>query len=225
MKLATSKQSSLGQAFKSKFVGGVLVAAMLAGGLAADVAPVRAADPVMKIGVLDEVKLGEGYTKYRNEMEELDRTAKAVQNQVGARRFLNAAEGTRFDILSKKVRSAPEETDFVALIKTGNDRILNYNTWSGQATLTEEQKKGFKEMQDFQKANAKIADDMEDTAFRALRTQQEATDKKYIDNANAMVQKVASDQKLTVLLRKDAIVWSTPTVDITDEVLKRLNLQ
>nr|AUN36515.1 hypothetical protein [uncultured bacterium] len=80
-------------------------------------------------------------------------------------------------------------------------------------------------MQDYQKNNAKVADSLEDTAFQALRVQQEATDKKYIENANAMVQKVAVDQKLTVLLRKDAIVWSTPTVDITDEVLKRLNAQ
>jgi len=221
MKLGSAKHSSL----KNKFLGGVLVACLLAGGLAANVPAARAADPVMKIGVLDEVKLGEGYTKYRSEMEDLDRSAKVVQTHVGARRFLNAAEGTRFDILSKKIRSAPEETDFLALIKTGNDRIADYNAWSGQATLSEEQKKSFKEMQDYQKANAKIADDMEDTAFRVLRTQQETTDKKYIDNANAMVQKVAVDQKLTVLLRKDAIVWSTPTVDITDEVLKRLNSQ
>ena len=213
------------RSMRNKFRGGVL-AALLACVLSANIGTARAADPAIKIGVLDEVKLGEGYTKYRSEMDDLDRRAKAVQTQVVARRFLNPAEGTRFDDLAKKpTRTPAEETEFQAVVKTGNDRISSYTTLSGQATLSEAEKASLKDMQDYQKNNAKVADNLEDTAFQALRVQQEATDKKYIENANAMVQKVAVDQKLTVLLRKDAIVWSTPTVDITDEVLKRLNTQ
>nr|AUN36516.1 hypothetical protein [uncultured bacterium] len=84
-----------------KFRGGVLTA-LLACVFAANIGTARAADPAIKIGVLDEVKLGEGYTKYRSEMEDLDRRAKAVQTQVVSRRFLNPAEGTRFDELAKK---------------------------------------------------------------------------------------------------------------------------
>jgi len=213
------------KSFKHKFQAGVLAAALLVGSFSANVPTVYAADAVVKIGVLDEVKLGEGYTKYRSEMDDLDRRAKVVQAQVSARRFLSATEGTRFDALNKPARTPAEETEFGALIKTGNERITSYGTLSGQATLSDAEKTSFKNMQDYQKANVKIADDLEDVAFRELRTIQDSTDKKYIDNANAMVQKVAADQKLTVLLRKDAIVWSTPTVDITDEVLKRLNLQ
>lgn len=222
MKLRSTWQGSV----RNRIHGGVLAACLLAGGLAANAPTVRAADPVVKIGVLDEAKLGEGYTKYRSEMEDLDRRAKLVQLQVGARRFLAPAEGARLDELAKKTTRTPvEETDYQALVKLGSERITRYNVLSGQATLSEDEKKSFKDMQDYQKANLKIANDLEDSAFQVLRVQQEATDKKYIDNANAMVQKVAVDQKLTVLLRKDAIIWSTPTVDITDEVLKRLNLQ
>ncbi len=212
---------------KNTFFSGILAACLLSGSLALPVQTARAADAVMKIGVLDEVKLGEGYTKYRSEVEDMDRRRILIRSQVNARRFFTVAEGARFDELIRKgtARAAQENTDLDALTKVGNDRESNYVSLSGKAALTADEKTALKDMQDYQTANAKASADLENTAGQAWLTTMDATDNKYIDNANAMVQKIAVEQKLTVLLRKDAIVWSTPTVDITDDVLKRLNGQ
>ena len=222
-KFAGHKRTS----FKNTFFSGILAACLLSGALIVPVQTARAADAVMKIGVLDEVKLGEGYTKYKNEVEDLDRRRILIRSQVNARRFFNPAEGTRFDELIKKgtARTPQENTEMDALTKTGNDRESEYVSLSGKASPSDAEKTTLKNMQEYQTANVKASGDLENTAGQAWLTMMDATDKKYIDNANAMVQKVAVEQKLTVLLRKDAIVWSTPTVDITDDVLKRLNGQ
>ena len=44
-------------------------------------------------------------------------------------------------------------------------------------------------------------------------------------NAEDQDRAVAADKKLLVVLRKDAVAWVSPSVDITEEVLKRLNRQ
>ena len=209
---------------KTKF-GGLLVACLMAAGMITGAPVARAADAI-NIGVLDETRLGEGYTKYRTAMDDLTRRAEASDIQIIARRFLDAAQGKRFDELAQtKARTEKEESEFQAIVKSGGERAKQYSELMGTPTKTPQQTADFTKWQEYQKDNALAAEKMDIEAFQYLKTQQQSTDKLYIENANAMVQKVAVDKKLTVLLRKDAIIWSTPTVDITDEVLRRLNDQ
>lgn len=210
---------------KTKRIWTAFAACAMAFGLAFASPAVHAADPIT-IGVLDEVKLGDGYTKYRNAVDELNQRAKKLEEQLRAREVLDATEGEKFDGLIGKATLTPEETtDFDALIKLGLERRKQYIELAGKADRTEEENKLLKDVETNKKNSEAIVNRLEDGIFKDLQVRERTTDQEYIDKANLEVQKVAADKKLLVVLRKDAVAWSSPSVDITDEVLKRLNRQ
>jgi Skp family chaperone for outer membrane proteins len=185
--------------------------------------PARAADSVT-IGILDEAKLGKGYTKYSAELDTLSKRAAAYDAQLDAREVLDDAQGKRFDeLIAKPNRTDAEETEFQNLVAAGTTRRKDRDALIGKAQRTPEEEARLKGTQDNMKANTNAVRHLEDDLFQQLKTTENETNQKYIDLANEVVKKVAVDKKLTVVLRKDAVVWSVPSVDITDEVLSRLN--
>lgn len=188
------------------------------------VAPQTRAADAPNIGILDEVRLGDGYIKYRTAVDELNQRAKKLEEQLRARAVLNETEGKRFDELFNKPEPTEKETaELDSLIKAGVERGKTYIDLSGKVGRTPEEDKLIKDIETSKKANEAVLSRLEDSMFQDLQTRERATDKKYIELANIEVQKVASDKKLAAVLRKDAVAWFAPSVDITDEVLKRLN--
>jgi Skp family chaperone for outer membrane proteins len=208
---------------KTKYFLAALGACTMAFGLAIGAPQARAAD-APAIGVLDEVRLGDGYTKYRTAVDELNQRAKKLEEQLRARAVLNETEGKRFDEIFSKPEPTPDETaELETLIKTGVERGKTYLDLTGKASRTPDEDKLIKEVESNKKANEPVLSKLEDSMFQDLQLRERATDKQYIELANIEVQKVAADKKLAAVLRKDAVAWFSPSVDITDEVLKRLN--
>lgn len=202
----------------------LLLACALAGAGLSQVAPAHAADNGITVGILDESRLGEGYTKYRNEVDALNKRAADLDAQLDAREVMNEADGKRFDaLITKKPRTTMEDNELLALVKIGSERRKERDTLVAQAARTPDQEARLKAMQDNMKANAISVRRMEDDLFQGLKVDEEETDKKYIGIANEMVQKLAQEKKLTMVFRKGAVVWFSPAIDLTDEVLARLN--
>jgi Skp family chaperone for outer membrane proteins len=201
----------------------LLACVMAAGFFTSQTAPAQAADPVT-VGVLDESKLGKDFVKYRSDLDDLNKKATAYDSQLDAREVMTDAEGKRFEeLLKKPTRVAAEETEFQNLFKTGSDRRRDLNALIGKATRTPEEDARMKEVQGYMNANKAAVRRLEDDLFQELKTAEDATNQKYIDMANEMVKKVAVEKKLTIVLRKDGVVWAVPAIDITEEVLSRLN--
>lgn len=178
----------------------------------------------VKVGVLDEAKLGKEYKKLREELDALKQRAVAYDAQLDAREVLTEAEGRKLDdLILKRSRSAEEEKEFQKLVEVGGERRKDFKDLASKAARSPEEENRLKQVQTSMKANANIVQRLEDSLFEELKSQEEATTQKYVEQANAMVQKVAGDKKLTMVFRKDAVVWFAPAVDITDEVLSRLN--
>ncbi len=208
---------------KPQYFLAALSACTMAFGMAIGMPQARAAD-APTIGILDEVKLGDGYTKYRTAVDELSQRAQKLEEQLRARAVLNETEGKRFDELFTKPEPTPAETaELDVIIKTGAERGKTYLDLSGKAARTADDDKLIKEVETNKKTNELILAKLEDSMFQDLQLRERATDKQYISLANIEVQKVAADKKLSAVLRKDAVAWFSPAVDITDEVLKRLN--
>lgn len=206
-----------------KQVWTVLAACALSFGILAGPSTVRAAEPIA-MGVLDEMKLGEGYLKYRNAVDELTQHAQKLEAKLQAREVLGTTEAKKFDELTAKIKpSAEEKTELEALAKAGGERRKKYTELAGKAERTPEEDQFLKDVQTDIKTNEEAVNLLEDNMFQELKTREKETDKEYIDKANLEVQKVAADKKLVAVLRKDAVAWFAPSVDITDEVLKRLN--
>ena len=189
------------------------------------ITPARAADPVV-IGVLDESKLGKDYVKYRSELDDLTRRADVLDKQLAARNVMNETEAKRFDkLILQTTRTPAEETEFQALIKVGADRNVDLTGLIGKAQRSADEEARLKLFQGYVKTNTSALRRLEDDLMQDLSTKGDAANKKYLDLANDMVKKVAIDKKLTVVLPRDAVIWFTPTLDITEEVLSRLNRQ
>lgn len=176
------------------------------------------------IGVLDEDRLAEGYTKYREAALALDKQAKELDSQLDARELLNETEGRRFDeLIVKEKRAAGEETEFQNLLKAGAGRRAENAGLIGKATRSDAENARLKALNDQAQTNKAALDAIENRLFDTMKKRQQSLEDEYTNRANQVIQQVAEDKKLALVWRKRAVIWNAPTTDITSEILARLN--
>jgi hypothetical protein len=102
------------------------------------VSPSAAQAQAVAIGVVDEDKLGDGYTKYKEAITKMQTRVRDLEDQLEARKLLNDTEGAQFEtLIVKENRSKTEEDSFKALVKSGLDRQNEFIRLNGTATRTE----------------------------------------------------------------------------------------
>lgn len=211
--------------FRSFLLGATLPLLLAFG--ATTVAPRAAqaqAAATLAIGVVDEDKLADGYKKYKDAVSAIDKRAQGLDAQIPAREFLSDEEGKNFDnLIVLPNPTAEQNTRLQALIKTGMDKRAGFMSLVGKATRSDKENTDMKGLQDQMTKNGPALRAVSDALLAAIRQQQDDTDKLYTDRANSVVAQVAAEKKLVLIVRKKALVWSTDTIDITEDVLKRLN--
>lgn len=176
------------------------------------------------VGVVDEDKLADGYKAYQTAIAELDKRAQGLDAKIPAREYLNETEGKAFDsLIVLPTLAAPQQTQLDGLVKTGTDKKAEFLSLIGNANRTPANNARLKELQDVATKNGPNLQRLSQNLLEAIRKQQDDVDKNYTDKANSVVIQVASEKKLQAVLRKKALVWSADNIDITAEVLKRLN--
>jgi Skp family chaperone for outer membrane proteins len=212
---------------KSSFpLRGAALSFLLAFGVCAatTIAPQAAHAQATGIGVVDEDKLADGYKKYKDAVDAIDKRAQSLDSQIPARELLNDEQGKSFDtLIALPNPTADQSTKLKALVDAGMENRATYMGLVGKANRTPEETTKMKAMQDQMTKNGPGLRTLSDSLLAAIRQQQDDTDKQYTERANSVVAQVANDKKCTVVVRKKALVWSSETVDITEEVLKRLN--
>jgi Skp family chaperone for outer membrane proteins len=188
------------------------------------VSPPAAQAQTVSIGVVDEDKLGDGFTKYKDAINKMQTRVRDLENQLEARKLLNDTEGAQFEtLIVKENRTKTEEESFQALVKNGLDRQNEYIRLNGTASRTEADNTRLKQLQTQGAANITKFQTLSDTLFTTLKKQQDETDKQFTEQARKVVGEVAAEKKLSLVVRSVAVIWSAPSVDITQEVLTRLN--
>ncbi len=178
----------------------------------------------ISIGVVDEDKLAQGYTKYREAIVALDTQAQKLDSQLEARELLRDEELKRFDVLvAKENRNAAEETELDNLVKSGVAKRAELIGLIGKNNRSEADNKRLEELNNITGSNALSLSALQDTLYNQIKQKQERIDTENTDHANSVIERVASDKKLTLVWRKRAVIWSAPTVDITADVLAALN--
>lgn len=176
------------------------------------------------VGVVDEDKLADKYTVYKQILEGIDKKAKALDGQLEARELLSPEEGKRFDeLIAKSPRLAAEEGELAKLIATGTDRRAAYLALIAKSNRTADEETKIKLFLGYSKANDAPLKIISDKLFGKVRDEQDAAEKKYTDQANTVIGEVAKKKGLKVVCRKRALVWNDDAVDITDDVLATLN--
>ena len=182
------------------------------------------AGAAMAIGVLDEDKLADGYTAYKNATDALDKRTSTLDSNIPAREYLSDVEGKAFDTLIVFPNpTAAQSAQLQALIKVGLDKRATFMGLIGKASKTPKDLTDIKALQEQSAKNQPLLRALSESLLASIRQQVDDTDKLYTDRANATVAAVAGEKKFSFVVRKKALVWSAPAIDITDEVIKRLN--
>ncbi len=178
----------------------------------------------LSVAVIDEDKLADGYKAYKVAVDAIDKRAQSLDSQIQAREYLPEEEGKTFDSLIVKFSPTPQEaTKLDGVIKSGMAKRAAWIGLIGKANRTAEETAQMKGLQDQAARNAPALRNTSDALLAAIRQQQDETDKKFTERADSVVGQVATEKKFSMVARKKALVWSLPSIDITAEVLKRLN--
>ncbi len=206
--------------------GPLLAVAALALSCAVSVVrPAVAQAQAIQIGVVDEDKLADGFKKYAEAVASIDSRAKDLDNKIPAREFLTVDESKNFDAAVVKVVAvtAPANPGLDALVKTGLDRRAEYQALIGKSPRSADDTARMNVLQGYATANRAALSALSDQLLQLVRQQQDETDKTYTDRANEVVKQVANDRKFAMIIRKKALIYSSDAVDVTAEVLNRLN--
>lgn len=176
------------------------------------------------IGVVDEEKLGKSYKKYTDAVAEIEKRAQGLDDKLAARPWLNADESKKFDELVVKPALTPgEQGDMDKLVKSGQGRETDYKGLIGKVTKTEDDNKKIKDYETMLEGNQAGLKRLQDDLYARMKKEQEDTDSNFTKQANNVIKNVAEEKKLALVVRKVAVVWSADSIDITDEVIKKLN--
>lgn len=176
------------------------------------------------VGVVDDEKVSEKYDKYNAAFDALKKRGDDIEELANTRALLKDDEATGYEpLITKAAPTADELIKIAAFTKTANERRNEYRDLNGKVAKTEADTKRIKELSDlFASNNTKS-----DTLYKKLRLdldgQVEAARKLYSDNVKKVVGDVAKERKFTIVVMASSTMWSVPAVEITDEVLKRLN--
>ena len=178
----------------------------------------------INVGVFDEDKLAEGYTKYREAVIAFDDQTRKLDSQLEARELLQGDALKRFDILvAQEKRSAAEETELDNLVKAGGARRAEFIGLIGKNNRSKDDEKRLEELNTIMGGNALTLSALQDALFSQLKQKQDRIDTENTDRAQNVIERIASEKKLILVWSKRAVIWSAPTVDITADILAALN--
>ena len=216
MKLHTQKWKLTGKLLGVLMLGAIGTAALV------DAPSVQAQG--VTVGTLDEDKLADDYKAYKTALDEIEARAKGIDSKLEARELLSTDEGKKFDdLILKTPRTAPDEAALNALVKTGSDRRAEYLALIAKSNRNADEEAKIKTFLGYSQGNDADLRALSNKLFGAIKTEQEATEKKFTDQANNVIADVAKKKGIKLVVRKRALVWSDDAVDITKDVLAMLN--
>lgn len=176
------------------------------------------------VGVVDGVKINDGYTKLKSALESIDKRKQELRAQLDSRAFLGEADAKRFDeLIVKDKRSDAENADLTKFVTAGTERQNEYKNLIGKATKSDPEKARIKQIEDDAEKTKAAFQDVITKVDTAISKQEIETEETYRNAIIKVIEQVANEKKLVVVVGKQAIAWSSATIEITDEVLSRLN--
>ena len=178
-----------------------------------------------QVGVVDDYELNFSFKKYAEAMTALEKRAKDATDKMTARDYLTPAEIKTFDeaMLKSVAATATANPALDALVTTGKERSAKYHALAGKDGRTAADTTELTTFQGYATANKASGSALQDQLSQLLNQQGEETVKKYSDQVNEVIKQVANDRKFVMIISKKSVIYSSDAVDVTAEVIKRLN--
>lgn len=202
-----------------------VLATLALSGATLSINPTQAQAQTVQIGVVDEDKLADGYKKYADAVASIDKRAQDLDKKIPAFEFLDANESKKFEtaIKASVAPNAPASAELDALVAKGLDRRATYTVLVGKAVRSTQETADMGVLTGYSTSNRVALSQLSEQLLQIVRQQQDDTDKTYTENANNVVAQIAAEKKLLMIVRKKALIYSADSVDVTGDVLNRLN--
>lgn len=176
------------------------------------------------IGVVDGEKINSNFPKLKAALEGIEKRKQTLRSQLDGRVFLAEADTKTFDALILKAnRSEAEEGQLSALAKKGAARRDEYNALFAKATKSAADTTRIKAIEDESQKTAPTLQRVIEQVDASVVKQEQETEDRFRAQIVQAVEQIAQEKKLLVVVGKQAVAWSSATVEITDEVVARLN--
>ena len=176
------------------------------------------------IGVVDGEKINSNFPKLKAALEGIEKRKQTLRTQLDGRVFLAEADTKGFDTLILKAgRSEAEEGQLNALAKKGAERRDEYNALFAKATKSAADSARLKAIEEESQKTAPTLQRVIEQVDASVIKQEQETEDRFRAQIVQAVEAIAQEKKLLVVVGKQAVAWSAPTVEITDEVVARLN--
>lgn len=176
------------------------------------------------VGVVDGEKINNNFPKLKAALEVIEKRKQTLRSQLDGRVFLAEADTKAFDALILKAnRSGDEEGQLSALAKKGTARRDEYNSLVAKANKSAEDTARIKAIEDESQKTAPSLQGVIEQVDAAVVKQEQETEDQFRAQIVQAVEAIANEKKLLVVVGKQAVAWSSATVEITDEVVARLN--
>jgi len=187
--------------------------------------PAVAQAQAVQVGVVDDYELNFSFKKYADAMTALEKRAKDATDKMAARDYLTPAELKTFDdaMLKSVAPTAAANPALDTLVATGLDRSAKYHALAGKEGRSAADNTDLATYQGYATANKASGSALQDQLSQLLNQQGEDTVKTYSDQVNEVIKQVANDHKFVMIISKKSVIYSSDTVDVTAEVVKRLN--
>lgn len=176
------------------------------------------------IGVVDGEKINSNFPRLKAALEAIEKRKQTLRSQLDGRVFLGEADTKPFDTLILKAgRSEAEEGQLNALAKKGAERRDEFNTLFAKANKSAGDSARIKAIEDESTKTAPALQRVIEQVDAAVIKQEQETEDRFRAQIVQAVEAIANEKKLLVVVGKQAVAWSSATVEITDEVVARLN--
>ncbi len=176
------------------------------------------------IGVVDGEKINNNFPKLKAALDAIEKRKQTLRAQLDGRVFLAEADTKAFDaLILKPNRTADDEAQLAALAQKGNARRDEYNALVAKATKSADDTARIKAIEDESQKTAPTLQSVIDTVDQTVVKQEQDTEDQFRAQIVQAVEQVANKRKLVVVVGKQAVAWSSATVEITDDVVAILN--
>lgn len=185
---------------------------------------VMAQPAAVSIGIVDDEMVSDQYVKYNAAFDDLKKQGDSIEEYANTRALLKDDEGTAFEPLVLKSAPTSEETEKIkAFTKIANDRRAEYTTLNGKVEKKADDTKRINELNELFKGNGTKSDALYQKLRADLDKRVNDSRKLYSDNVKKAVADIAKAKKLTVVVMASSVMWNAPSIEITQDVLKKLN--
>lgn len=182
--------------------------------------------PPAVCGVIDQEVLQSRYKQYQVENAEFQRFVAQRKAALQVRQLLTEEEWKELDELEAKSPtelSAKEKKRLEELRKLSTQRGQELRKLWAVPNPSDEQKKRRQELENILRANRRRLDALRAALTKEITEKQKALEEKLRQQVRDVVIQVAAKYQLNIVFEKKAAIWVDNALDITEEVLKKLN--